>query len=161
MIRWRKPLKIGFTLDPEEDMINGVSSGKAYRELLKGRKSNTVVVAVIDSGIDIDHEDLQGVIWTNEAEIAGNGIDDDKNGYIDDIHGWNFIGGADGNVDKDTYELTREYGRLLKKYEGLTEDEQKKDKEYEYFQKLEAEYKKTVGEMETKYMSFKGFFERL
>ena len=148
-----------FHLDPEEDMINGVSSGKAYRELLKGRKSNTVVVAVIDSGIDIDHEDLQGVIWTNEAEIAGNGIDDDKNGYIDDIHGWNFIGGADGNVDKDTYELTREYGRLLKKYEGLTEDEQKKDKEYEYFQKLEAEYKKTVGEMETKYMSFKGFFE--
>ena len=148
-----------FHLDPEEDLINGISSTKTYRELLKGKKSRSVVVAVIDSGIDIDHEDLQGVIWVNEGEIEGNGIDDDKNGYVDDIHGWNFIGGPEGNVDKDTYELTREYGRLLKKYEGLSEENKKADKEYEYFQKLEAEYKKTVGDMETKYRSFKGFYE--
>lgn len=148
-----------FHLDPEEDLINGVSSSKTYNELLKGKKSNTVVVAVIDSGIDIDHEDLQGVIWTNEGEIAGNGIDDDKNGYVDDIHGWNFIGGADGNVDKDTYELTREYGRLLKKYQDLSEEDKKADKEYEYFLQLEKEYTKTVSDMEIKYKSFKGFYE--
>ena len=148
-----------FHLDPEEDLINGISSRKTYQELLKGKKSRTVVVAVIDSGIDIDHEDLQGVIWTNEAEIAGNGIDDDKNGYVDDMHGWNFIGGPDGNVEKDTYEITREYGRLLKKFDGLSEDDKKADKEYDYFLKLEEEYKNTVGEMETKYRSFKGFYE--
>ena len=148
-----------FHLDPEDDLINGVSSKKTYKELLKGKKSSTVIVAVIDSGIDIDHEDLQGVMWTNQDEIAGNGIDDDNNGYIDDIHGWNFIGGPDGNVDKDTYEITREYGRLLQKFEGLSEDNKKADSEYEYFSKLEEEYKKTVGDMETKYKSFKGFYE--
>ncbi len=148
-----------FHLDPKADEINGVSSIKAYQELLKGKKSNTVIVAVIDSGIDIDHEDLKNVIWVNEDEVAGNGIDDDKNGYVDDIHGWNFIGGADGNVEKDTYEITREYGRLLKKFKGLSEEDMKADKEYAYFKKLEQEYTKTVSDLESKYNNFRGFYE--
>ena len=86
---------------------------------MKDQPARDVIVAVIDSGIDIDHEDLKDVIWINTKEIPGNGIDDDKNGYVDDVYGWNFIGGKNGNVDADTYELTREFIRLNKKYENV------------------------------------------
>ena len=81
-------------LDLVKDTIPGMSVDKAYAEVIQGKSGKTVIVAVIDSGIDINHEDLNGVIWTNTKEIAGNGIDDDKNGYIDDINGWNFLGDA-------------------------------------------------------------------
>jgi len=65
---------------------------------------------VIDGGVDIDHEDLQGKIWVNEDEIPGNNIDDDNNGYIDDVHGWNFIGNKNGeNLHYENYEFTRIY----------------------------------------------------
>ena len=107
-----------FLRDPEQDSLQGVSAERAY-QTLKDQPSRTVIVAVIDSGVDIDHEDLKSVIWKNEDEIPDNGIDDDKNGYIDDVFGWNFIGGKNGNVDADTYELTREYIRLKKKYENV------------------------------------------
>ena len=90
-------------LDLIKDTVPGMSVDKAYKEIIKGKKGAKVIVGVIDSGVDIDHEDLKGVIWTNPKEIAGNGIDDDKNGYIDDIHGWNFLGDS-GN---ETLEMTR------------------------------------------------------
>ncbi|MGB5029187.1 MAG: peptidase S8, partial [Chitinophagaceae bacterium] len=93
-------------LDKASSGYNGISVDKAY-EFIKTKKlkSNTVIVAVIDSGIDTLHEDLKTVLWKNPKEIPGNGIDDDKNGYVDDIHGWNFLGGRDGrSVDKDSYE---------------------------------------------------------
>lgn len=124
-----------FLQDPKIDHVQGLSVEKAYATLLTGRPSRTVTVAVIDSGIDFDHEDLKDVMWTNPKEIAGNGVDDDKNGYIDDIHGWSFIGGKNGNVKRDTYELTREYARLKSKYENLLESNvSKKDKpEYAYW----------------------------
>jgi subtilisin family serine protease len=97
----------------------GLSLDKAY-EFLKGKKSQTVVVAVIDSGIDTLHEDLRPVMWTNPKEIPGNGIDDDKNGYADDVHGWNFLGGKDGrNVGKDSYEAARVYHRYKSKFENV------------------------------------------
>lgn len=140
-----KPPKNWFNLDPVEDKVNGVSTSKAY-EYLIGKTSKTVIVAVIDSGIDILHEDLKDVIWINEDEIPDNGIDDDNNGYIDDIYGWNFIGGKDGkNVDKDSYELAREYKRLLAKYEGKTADDFKKKEraEFEYWAEIRAEYEKS------------------
>ena len=110
-----------FLRDPEADHLQGVSAEKTYSTLLKGKPSKTVIVAVIDSGVDIEHEDLKDVIWTNEDEIPGNGIDDDKNGYVDDIHGWNFIGGKTGNVNEDTYEVTREYARLKPLFENVEE----------------------------------------
>jgi len=94
-------------LDIAKDSVPGMSVDRAYAEILKGKKGEKVVVGVIDSGVDIDHEDLQGMIWTNPKEIAGNGIDDDKNGYIDDIHGWNFLG--------DSSDENLEITRLLKK----------------------------------------------
>jgi len=84
-------------LDPKADTIAGISLYKAY-DLLKGKSSQTIIVAVIDNGVDIEHEDLKNIIWRNKNEIPGNGIDDDHNGYIDDVHGWNFRGSKDGTI---------------------------------------------------------------
>ncbi|MBU7578040.1 MAG: S8 family peptidase [Flavihumibacter sp.] len=102
--------------DRAKDGFYGISLDQAY-EFVKNRPSKTVVVAVIDSGIDTLHEDLKPVLWRNPKEIPGNGIDDDKNGYIDDIYGWNFIGGKDGrNVKQDSYEGARVYHKYKAKY---------------------------------------------
>lgn len=133
-----------FLLDPEMDRVQGVSAEKAYSTILKDRPSRTVVVAVIDSGVDPEHEDLKDVMWVNEKEIAGNGVDDDKNGYVDDIHGWNFIGGKNGNVGPDTYEVTREYARLKKTYENFDEKNvtKKNKEEYEYWKKVKEKYER-------------------
>lgn len=132
-----------FLLDPETDRVQGVSVERTYNTLLAGKPSRTVIVAVLDSGVDPEHEDLKDVMWVNEDEIPGNGIDDDNNGYVDDIHGWNFIGGKDGNVGADTYELTREYVRLKAKYEDATPKTIKKNKsEYEYWQKIRDKFER-------------------
>src|SRR5690606_33587364 len=137
-------------LDPQADGVMGTSSDRAYQLLLKDKTpKKTVVVAVIDSGVDIEHEDLQGKVWTNTKEIAGNGKDDDGNGYIDDIHGWNFIGGSDGaNVDTDSYELTREYVRLKDKYENADPARiKKRDRdEVAYWQKIEKDFERKRDE---------------
>lgn len=131
------PAENWFNLDAQDNKANGVSTEKAY-EYLKGRESKTVIVAVIDSGIDVEHEDLKDVVWTNSDEIAGNGIDDDNNGYIDDVHGWNFIGGKDGNnVNHESLEVTREYKKLQSKYENKKES-QKAD--YLYWIKVRDGY---------------------
>jgi len=85
---------------------------------MAGKKGETVVVAVIDSGVDYEHEDLKSVMWINPGEVAGDGIDNDKNGYIDDVHGWNFIGNAKGeNVHRDNLEITRLYASYKKEFE--------------------------------------------
>jgi len=90
-------------LDLAKDTIPGMSVDKAYAELLNGKKGIPVIVGIVDSGVDIEHDDLKSVVWTNKKEIAGNGIDDDKNGYIDDIHGWNFL----GDITKENVEYER------------------------------------------------------
>src|SRR5450432_1947126 len=106
-------------LDKEKDGVYGISLDKAYDFLrLKNLKSKQVLVAVIDSGVDTLQEDLIHILWTNPNEIPGNGIDDDHNGYVDDIHGWNFIGGKDGkNVKDDSQEEGRVYYRFKEKFE--------------------------------------------
>ncbi len=113
--------------------FTGISMIKAYDEFLKNKSTKTVVVAIIDSGMDINHEDLKENIWINTGEIPGNGIDDDGNGYIDDVYGWNFIGGPNGqNVGPDTYESTRVYAELRYKYENADEKKLNKDQKAEY-----------------------------
>lgn len=138
-----------FNLDPEQDGINGVSTERTYQELLKGRSASEVIVAVIDGGVDPMHEDLKDIMWKNPGEIPDNGIDDDQNGYIDDIYGWNFIGGKDGqNVYHDTYELTRIVGQLEKKYANANPAKLSKDEKEEYAKYLT--YKKEVDEKREK-----------
>lgn len=110
-------------LDLGKDSIPGMSVDRVYAELLKGRKGKKVIVGVVDSGVDIDHEDLKSVVWTNKKEIAGNGIDDDKNGYVDDIHGWNFLGDA----GKENLEMTR----ILKKADDGSPEYKAAKEEYE------------------------------
>lgn len=152
----KTPPKNWFNLDPVENQVNGVSSDKAYKELLIGKTGKKVIVAVIDSGIDIEHEDLKGVIWANPNEIPNNGIDDDNNGYIDDVHGWNFLGGKEGkNVNKDSYEVTRMYKMLRPKYEGKSvKDIDKKDR-VEF-----ATWEKVKGEFEEKYTTVQGEYSQ-
>ncbi len=135
-----------FNLDEKADKTRGVSAEKAYTELLKKKKANKkkpVIVAVIDSGVEPDHPDLKKVMWVNTKEKAGNGIDDDKNGYIDDINGWNFLGSKDGksNVNSQTLEVTREYVRLGKKFANASESD-KASADYKLYLKVKGEFEK-------------------
>lgn len=140
-----------FNLDQTIDGVMGVSTEKAYQQYLKNKKPKTVIVAVIDSGVDITHEDLVGKIWTNEKEIPNNGIDDDKNGFIDDIHGWDFIGGKDGkDVSNDSMELTRQYAKYKKMFEGQ-EKTAKNKAEYEKYLALKEQYEEKFKETQTYY----------
>ncbi len=144
--------KLWHHLDLEEDGIPGVSLKKAY-EYLSDRPSKKVTVAIIDSGYELEHEAFNGKLWVNEGEIAGNGKDDDENGFIDDIYGWNFIGGADGNITNETLELTREYRKLKPKYENAKPS---KSAEYKYWKKVEEAFLKESEEMRA---SAEGFFD--
>ncbi|MRI63037.1 peptidase S8 [Ornithobacterium rhinotracheale] len=145
-----------FHVNYAKDSIYGVATDDAYAYAKsKGLKSSPVIVAVIDSGIEGDHPDLQANMWTNVKEIPGNGIDDDGNGYIDDIHGWNFIGGPNGDVDHDNTEITR----LVREYKTLFEskneaenklNQQKYPKKYAEYQKILPEYKKELTEAQMK-----------
>ena len=93
-------------LDETADHIAGISSERALRELVAGKQPSPVVVAVIDAGVDTAHVDLKANLWINPKNTAN----DDRYGYVGDVHGWDFIGGRDGrDVDQDTYEVTRLY----------------------------------------------------
>jgi cell wall-associated protease len=100
-------------LDYQKENFFGISLNKAYEFLKEKNKTpKTVIVAILDSGVDTAHEDLKKVLWHNPKEIPGNGIDDDKNGYIDDVYGWNFLGGKDGKIlRKASDERSRVYHR--------------------------------------------------
>lgn len=137
-------------MDKASSGYYGISIDKAYNFVKsKKLKSKTVIVAVIDSGIDTTHEDLRNILWTNPGEIPGNGIDDDKNGYVDDIHGWNFLGGKDisVNVEQDSYEAARVYHQFKSKFEGKEIDPSKLTKEeaFEYAMWKRSE-KEVAGE---------------
>ena len=131
-------------LDLTTDTIPGMSVNKAYNEIIKNKKGKTTIVAVIDSGIDIDHEDLNDVIWTNKNEIPNNGKDDDNNGYIDDVHGWNFLGEA-------RFEQL-EYVRLIasgdksnpRYSEALTEY----NSVYQNYSELKTQYEQLINEVD-------------
>jgi subtilisin family serine protease len=123
-------------LDLLKDSIPGMSVDKAYNELLKDKKGNKVIVAVIDSGVDINHPDLKPVIWTNKKEIPNNKKDDDKNGFVDDVHGWNFL----GESNLENYEFVR----ILKKGDDGSETYKKALADYEKKYNEIIQYKEPV-----------------
>ena len=151
-------------LDLKEDGIRGMSTEKAYRELLKDRKSKTVIVAVIDSGIDIEHEDLKNNIWVNPGEIAGNGIDDDKNGFVDDINGWDFIGAKDG---RDINQEQLESVRILIKLQNYFGENPKKKfikknkADYELLQSLKRKIEDEKNEAQQYLPLYQGMLDRV
>lgn len=117
-------------LDPKTDGVYGISVEKVYRELLKNKRADTIIVAVIDTGVDTLHEDLKNSLWRNTRE---DGTDKDKNGYKGDLHGWNFLGGADGqNLYKVPFEFERQYFLLQDKYANLEASAVKRKDKEEY-----------------------------
>lgn len=145
-------------LDLVKDSIPGMSVDRALTELLQGKTGKKVIVGIVDSGVDIEHEDLKGMIWTNTKEIPGNGIDDDKNGFIDDINGWNFL----GNAVHENLEMTRvvkkgddgsaEYKAALaqytEKYEEAQKDKQQVDFLLDVHNTIKKELNKTTYKIE-------------
>jgi len=106
--------------DYAQDKIHGISLYQAYQQLAKiSKKATPIIVAVMDGGVDTSNIELKNKLWINSKEIPGNGIDDDHNGYIDDIHGWNFLGGKDGsNINKAADEKSRVYHKYKSLYDG-------------------------------------------
>ncbi len=137
--------------DITTDSIPGMSLKKAY-DFIADKKGTTVIVGVVDSGIDIDHEDLVASKWTNSDEIAGNNLDDDKNGYVDDIHGWNFLGG-EGEATPEQLEVTRLYKKLHAQFEGKTEGQiATADKtDFALYQKVKKDFDKRIDEATKNY----------
>ncbi|MFK7750307.1 MAG: S8 family peptidase [Kordia sp.] len=126
-----------------EDTIAGISLDKAYRELLKNKKGDTVIVAVIDMRIHKNHEDIKEFIWVNSNEIPNNNIDDDKNGYIDDVHGWNFLGNSKG---QQVYRANFEYVRIIRKFKEKFKNKKREEidsiaiKDYDLYQRAKEAY---------------------
>lgn len=143
------PRKDWMLLDGKKDKIAGMSVTQGY-SLLKNKKPTRVIVAVIDSGVDYLHEDLKDVMWVNAGEVPGNGKDDDGNGYVDDINGWNFIGGKDGaNVEHDNLELTRLYRDLGKKFDGKNGpfSDPNENKQFELYKLVKISFEEKVNEV--------------
>ncbi|MFN6943559.1 MAG: S8 family serine peptidase [Cytophagaceae bacterium] len=134
-----------YNLDLKKDKVPGVSVNRAYEELLKDKKTKkTIIVAVIDSGTDIEHKDLEGRIWINEKEIPDNGIDDDNNGYVDDVYGWGYLGNKEG---ENILNENLEYTRIYRKYDPLYKNKQESDipdsekEKFKTYQKAKKAYK--------------------
>ena len=156
-------LKTWYHKDFSTTNVYGVNTNNAYKFLeSKGLKPRTVVVGVLDSGVEVDHPGLINNMWKNPNEIPNNGIDDDKNGYVDDIYGWNFIGGKTADVDADNLEVTR----MVKKYQPIFEgtdsaknraNQAKMPEEYAMYQKSKKLFNEKGSEAKQYYQYFSGF----
>lgn len=146
-----------FLMETIESGYPGANIQKAYKSFSNQKSPDTVIVAVIDSGTDYIHEDLASVTWVNTKEIAGDGIDNDGNGYIDDIHGWSFLGGKEGDVSKETLEITRVYAALSKKYADTDRASlSKNDREkYDYYLNIKSAYETKRDELKLQYETLK------
>ncbi len=130
------------------DTVPGMSVKKTYDKIIKGKKGESVIVAILDSGVDIFHEDLDDVLWTNKDEVPNNGIDDDNNGYVDDIHGWNFL----GDQVHANLEYTRFVKKLKPKYEDKSADEiaPENREEYKLYKRAKEKYDTELAQAETR-----------
>ncbi|MCT3690604.1 S8 family serine peptidase [Elizabethkingia anophelis] len=155
-----KDLETWYHKDFATTKVYGVNTEKAYKFLeSKGLNPQTVIVGVLDSGVEVDHPGLIKNMWVNTKEIPGNGIDDDGNGYVDDIHGWNFQGGKNGDVDVDTQEVTR----VIQKYKPLFEgadsvankaNQAKMPAEFDLYMKSKDIYTAKNGEAQQYYVFY-------
>ncbi|MBY0478426.1 MAG: S8 family peptidase [Chitinophagaceae bacterium] len=149
--------------DKNTDGFYGISLEQAF-EFVKNKKSTTVIVAVIDNGADTLHEDLKPILWRNPKEIPGNGIDDDKNGYTDDIYGWNFLGGKDGrNVKEGTAEVARMYHAMKPKYGGSVDESKlspKEKEEYRIYKKLQDEIETGATNAQEQILFLRGLYRK-
>ncbi|GAB2548331.1 S8 family peptidase [Rufibacter soli] len=153
-------------LDPTKDQVQGTGVNRAYQELLVNKKpKKTIVVAVIDSGIDIFHDELKGKIWTNPKEVAGNGQDDDGNGYVDDVHGWGFLGNAKGeNVRYETYEYVRLLRKLAPTYQNISSIKEvplAQQPEYKIYHQAKEAYEKELAKHTATRASLQSFEKAL
>lgn len=150
-----------FLLDPSSG-FPGAGVESLYKRLPASKKGQPVTVAVLDSGVDAQHEDLKPVMWVNPGEIPGNGKDDDNNGYVDDIHGWNFLGNAKGeNVHRDNLEVTRLYAQYKTRFEGVDASRLagKEKEDYAFYEKIKSEVEEGRASAEENfnlYQIFKG-----
>jgi len=149
-----------FNLDYDRDGVMGISTEKAYEQLLKGKQSTPVIVAVIDGGVDVYHEDLRDVIWVNVRDSAATGRDEDGNGYINDRHGWNFIGNANGeNVQYDNLEVTRLVRQLEPQYRSVipsTPMSGEERREFNEYQRMVTYYAQKMQEARMGQISYTG-----
>ena len=160
-------LKTWYHKDFATTNVYGVNTQNAYNFLeSKGLKPKTIVVGVLDSGVEVDHPGLTENMWKNPKEIPGNGIDDDGNGYVDDVFGWNFLGGKNGDVNEDNLEVSR----VVKKYRDIFEgNDSAKNKanqanmpeEYEMYKKSKDIFDKKGSEAKKNYQYFSGFSEAI
>lgn len=163
------PLKVSSLSDSQEkswgakdlksDTIPGMSVEKTYRDILPSKSGTSVIVAVIDSGIDIEHEDLKNVIWTNPKEIPGNGKDDDNNGYVDDIHGWNFL----GDIGEEQLEFARIVDRYDSQFNGKTIGSVPADQKaiFQMYQKAKQEHAQSFQEATQNAQRFKQMVQQV
>ena len=144
--------------DYDRDSIPGISLEKLYDEILKDRKGKEIIVAIIDTEIDINHEDLKDFIWVNKDEIADNGIDEDNNGYIDDVNGWNFIGNIKGkNLVCANFSFVRKLKELAPIYEGKSKNQVGNDTiNFHIYKRALKDYEEMKGQLQAdkEYVTF-------
>lgn len=157
----KQPDKHWYHAEPTKKNM-GISLDKAYASEAAKLPSKTIVVAVIDGGVDIVHPDLKDVIWHNKGEIPFNNIDDDRNGYVDDTVGWNFIGGKDGRmVQYDHLEKVRLYMKYKEQFKNVTAEEVNNNPEYVAYQTMKVEIEGTIVSANTQYNLYNEFIKSL
>ena len=168
-----EPVRNWQLLDLNKDGVFGISMERAYVELLKNKTPTRVVVAVIDGGVDTQHEDLRSSIWNNDGEIRGNRKDDDGNGYVDDIQGWNFMGSSKGSFTVDNTEMARQYRLSRQKHPNSEQTRKLKATldsvllpQVEILQQIEAQKKsldalnKAIGKMAPSMQEYRDYIYR-
>lgn len=133
-------------LDPHTDSVPGISYFKAAGAM-KNKKGSPLIVAIIDSGIDINHPEIKPYLWINEDEVRDNGLDDDDNGYIDDYSGWNFL----GKMYYTQLEVTRLKKHLALQLESCLPNRLSDSAIWE-FNYVDSLYNKAVSESSQQYL---------